>query len=112
MIKSDLLKIAGVLNETNENQFKKFSQERLKVAEKIASQAKSKGGFSMLTFYHFNAKLNYYEQASKGEFDKEQLIKEYKSILTKLNSPNGLNMKIFQELTGKLEVIGELLIKD
>jgi len=60
--------------------------------------------------------LEYYEKASKGELDMEDAKKEYKDLLEKLYLGTKDNMGIeqieFQELVGKMEVLGELIIKE
>ena len=56
----------------SQSSFEDFAETRLKGATKIAENAKEKGGFSMLTYYHFNVKLDYYKKASEGKFDLEK----------------------------------------
>lgn len=95
---------------------KAFAKTRLSGAEKIADNAKEKGGDAMLTYYHFNVKLPYYEKASKGDFDAEKAREEYATLLeqlTKSFSEKGVNLSQneFQKLVGKIEVLGELLIE-
>jgi hypothetical protein len=95
---------------------KSFAKTRLGGAEKIAETAKEKGGDAMLTYYHFNVKLPYYEKASNGEFNPEKGREEYKTLvdqLAKATGEKGLNISQneFQKLVGKIEVLGELLIE-
>ena len=84
-------------------------------AEKISNNAKEKGGLSMLTYHHFVVKLPYYKKASEGKLNMEDAEKEYKQLLEKLYSSTKKGMNIgqveFQKLVGKIEVLGELLIK-
>ena len=87
-----------------------------KGAEKIAEAAKEKGGDAMLTYYHFNVKLPYYEKASNGDFNGDKAREEYETLvdqLVKATSEKGLNISQneFQKLVGKIEVLGELLIE-
>jgi hypothetical protein len=93
-----------------------FAETRLGGAEKIADNAKEKGGAALLTYHHFEVKLEYYEKAAKGDLDMEDAKKEYKDLLEKLYSSTKDDMDIeqiaFQELLGKMEVLGELIIKD
>ena len=93
-----------------------FAETRLGGAEKIADNAKEKGGAALLTYHHFEVKLEYYEKAAKGDLDMEDAKKEYKDLLEKLYSSTKNDMDIeqiaFQELLGKMEVLGELIIKD
>lgn len=93
-----------------------FSEKRLGGAEKIVDNAKEKGGVALLTYHHFEVKLPYYEKAAKGELDMDDAKKEYKDLLEKLYLATKGDMDIqqisFQELVGKIEVLGELIIKE
>ena len=101
--------------ETNK-EFNEFASTRLGGAEKITDNAKEKGGAAMLTYHHFEVKLPYYKKASEGKFDIDEAKTEYKDLLEKLYSATKGDMDIeqidFQELVGKIEVLGELIIKD
>jgi len=103
------------LNE-DDDKLESFAEVRLGGAEKIADNAKEKGGAALLTYHHFEVKLEYYEKAAKGDLDMEDAKKEYKDLLEKLYSSTNNDMDIeqiaFQELLGKMEVLGELIIKD
>jgi len=109
-------KLIDILNEAlnDSEKFEEFSTKRQSGAEKIANNAKEKGGISMLTYNHFIVKLPYYEKAKKGKFDPEKGKTEYKDLLDKLVKASE-DVKItqteFQRLVGKIEVIGELIIK-
>ena len=105
-----------LLNEVKnkDEKFEDFSEKRQSGAEKIANNAKEKGGLSMLTYNHFIVKMPYYEKAKKGNFDPEKGKKEYKDLLEKLvKASEDVNMTQteFQRLVGKIEVVGELIIK-
>ena len=104
-----------VIQEAEEAKDEAFAEKRLKGATKIADNAKEKGGVSMLTYHHFEVKLPYYEKATKGELNMGDAEKEYKVLLEKLYSSTKGDMNIeqiaFQELVGKIEVLGELIIK-
>ena len=93
-----------------------FAEARGNGAEKITDNAKKKGGDSLLTYHHFKVKLPYYIKATEGRFNKEKSIKEYREHLNKLYESTKQDMDIsqieFQELMGKIEVLGELLLKD
>ena len=93
-----------------------FAEGRGKGAEKISDSAKEKGGNSMLTHHHFKVKLPYYEKAAEGKFDKEKSLKEYKKHLEELYKSTNKEMSItsvnFQKIMGRIEVLGELLIKN
>ena len=101
---------------TESKSFDEFAEKRMGGASKIANSAKEKGGPSMLTYHHFKVKLPYYEKAANGELDINDAKKEYKDLLEKFYSATKSNMNIeqiaFQELVGKLEVLGELIIKN
>ena len=51
-----------------------------------------------------------------SKFDKEKSVKEYKRLLEKLYKSTNENMDIkpveFQELMGKIEVLGELILEN
>lgn len=94
--------------------FEEFSTTRQKGAEKIANTAKEKGGFSLLTYNHFIVKLPYYERAKKGNFDPEKAKEEYQKLLDQLVEASkdvDISQTNFQKLVGKIEVLGELIIK-
>ena len=68
----------------------------------------------MLTYYHFVVKLPYYEKASKGNFDVVAAKKEFEADLEKLcklTTDVEIAQIEFQKLVGRIEVLGELLIK-
>jgi hypothetical protein len=94
---------------TKEN-FEEFAITRGKGAAKIASTAEEKGGLSLLTWHHFKVKAPYYKKAEEGKFDKEAAIKEFEKTLKSIS----LNMTQteFQREVGRMEVLGELLIRD
>jgi hypothetical protein len=107
----------GPGNPLNEDdKLESFAEVRLDGAEKIADNAKEKGGAALLTYHHFEVKLEYYEKAAKGELDMDDAKKEYKDLLEKLYLATKDDMDIqqiaFQELLGKMEVLGELIIKE
>ena len=109
--------IRKILIETiSKEEMEEFADGRGKGAEKITDNAKEKGGNSMLTYHHFKVKLPYYEKAAEGKFDKEKAVKEYKRLLEKLHKSTNEDMDIkqieFQEIMGKIEVLGELIIEN
>ncbi len=94
--------------------FDNFAETRLKGATKITKQAKEKGGHAMLTYHHFNVKLPYYNKASEGKFDVVDAKKEFKKLLDelcKVTENVNIQQVEFQKLVGKIEVLGELIIK-
>ena len=111
------MKLFNLISESKEkdSKFEEFADKRFNGAQKITDNAKEKGGPAILTYHHFKVKLPYYEEALEGDFDMEKSKKEYKEQLEKLYTSTKGDMNIqqieFQELVGKLEVLGELIIK-
>ena len=103
------------VNEKSESH-QEFAENRLAGATKISKAAKEKGGDALLTYHHFHVKLPYYQKAVDGELDMEELKSEYDKLLTDLYEATRNSMNIsqvrFQELVGKIEVVGELLIEN
>jgi hypothetical protein len=106
-----MIKLRDLLNEEvdTDPKFEEFAEVRHDGAEKIAKNAKEKGGFAMLTYNHFIVKLPYYTKANKGKFDIEESKKEFEKILKSISLT--MTQTEFQREVGKLEVLGELLIK-
>ena len=102
----DILSEAKKLKET----FEEFAKTRGAGAAKIAETAEKKGGLALLTWHHFKVKAPYYKKATEGKFDKEAAKKEFDTTLKSIT----LNMTPieFQREVGRLEVLGELLIRD
>lgn len=100
---------------TNDLGFEEFSQVRFDGAKKIADAAKAKGGAALLTYQHFVVKLPYYKKAAAGKFNGAEMQKEFSSLVKDLASGTSGKIKLeqvaFQRLVGKIEVIGELLIR-
>ena len=116
-MKEDILRLSGVLNEAKtELSLEEFAQKRHDGAEKISDNAKSKGGVAMLTHHHFVVKLPYYKQAASGKFSRKKANEEYKSLCSELHSYmddiSDVDQTKFQKLVGKIEVLGELLIRN
>ena len=109
------MKLIDILLESTEpKSFDEFSSKRLKGATKITEDAKKKGGPSMLTYHHFKVKLPYYKKASEGKFNLDQAKSEFKENLEKLcklTETVDIQQVEFQKLVGKIEVLGELIIK-
>lgn len=108
------LKLSG-LNESASEEMQDFAEKRGSGAEKIADGAKEKGGPAMLTYHHFKVKLPFYSKVAGGVFDFDNMKKEYVKTCSELHSHmdeiEEMDQTKFQELVGKLEVLGELLIK-
>jgi len=103
------MRLLDILKEVKET-FESFATTRAKGAAKIASTAEEKGGLALLTWHHFKVKAPYYKKAEEGKFDKEAAIKEFEKTLKSIS----LNMTQieFQREVGRMEVLGELLIRD
>jgi hypothetical protein len=101
--------IRRILMEAKE-EFEDFASTRGKGAEKIANNAKEKGGLSLLTWHHFKVKLPYYNKAKDGKINMDDAKKEFDETYKKIS----LNMTQieFQREMGRLEVLGELLIRN
>jgi predicted transcriptional regulator len=104
-----MIKLKSLLREVKET-FETFATTRGKGASKIASNASEKGGLSLLTYEHFKVKAPYYKKAEEGKFDKESAIKEFNETYKKISM--NMEQMDFQREVGRLEVLGELLIRD
>jgi hypothetical protein len=104
-----MIKLIRLLTEAKET-FELFAKIRGEGAAKIASTAEKKGGLALLTWHHFKVKAPYYKKATEGKFDKEAATKEFEKTLKSIS----LNMTPieFQREVGRLEVLGELLIRE
>ena len=109
---NDWIKLSGI-TESKQNEFEVFAGKRYDGAEKIVNAAQEKGGPALLTRDHFKVKLPYYSKAKNGDFDASKAKKEYSELCSKLHSKDveSMDMKQFQELLGKIEVLGELIIE-
>jgi hypothetical protein len=104
-----MIKLLQLLTEAKES-FEQFAKNRLAGAEKIIANAKEKGGDAMLTYNHFNVKPSYYKKAIDGKFDKEDAKKEFEQTYKKISLD--MTQTQFQREVGRLEVLGELLIRE
>jgi hypothetical protein len=95
--------------------FEEFAEHRLDGAATISKNAQEKGGDALLTYHHFIVKLPFYEEATDGKFNPERAQAHYEDLVDELVEKTGNGMNIeqieFQEIMGKIEVLGELLIK-
>ena len=96
--------------EVSKDGFEEFAETRGKGAAKIASTAEEKGGLALLTWHHFKVKAPYYRRATAGKFDIDSAKKEFTETLKKIS----LDMTPieFQREVGRLEVLGELIIRE
>jgi hypothetical protein len=104
-----MIKLINILTEIKET-FENFATIRGKGASKISKNAEEKGGLSLLTWHHFKVKLPYYKKAAEGKFDIEKAKKEYEETYKKISLD--MTQTEFQREVGRLEVLGELLIKN
>jgi hypothetical protein len=102
--------VKGINEEKTSEVFDEFADKRMGGAEKIANNAKEKSGPSMLTYHHFIVKLPYYKKASEGKFDMEESKKEFTKTLKSISL--NMDQTEFQREVGRLEVLGELIIKN
>jgi hypothetical protein len=101
------MKLTDIITESKS--FDEFAEKRMGGATKIANNAKEKGGSSMLTYHHFVVKLPYYKEAAEGKFDMDKSKKEFDECVKQLS--DNMEQVAFQKLVGKIEVLGELIIK-
>ena len=104
-----MIKLSDILKEVKET-FENFASTRLKGAEKIADTTQEAGGLSLLTYKHYKVKLPYYKNASAGKLDKEAAKEEFNKTLKSISLDMSQNE--FQTEMGRLEVLGELLIRE
>jgi hypothetical protein len=95
---------------TKQDAFEKFADTRGTGAEKIANTAHAKGGISLLTWHHFKVKLPYYHDAANGNFDLAEAKKEFNKTKSKISL--SMTPAEFQREVGRLEVLGELIIRN
>ena len=104
-----MIKLTDILKEVKET-FESFSSTRLKGAEKIANTTHEAGGLSLLTYRHYKVKLPYYKKAVAGKLDTEAAKKEFEQTYKKISLD--MTQNEFQIEMGRLEVLGELLIRE
>ena len=107
------MKLINLLFESKENKketFESFADTREAGAEKIATTAHKKGGLALLTWHHFKVKLPYYKKAAAGKFDLEAAKREYEETYKKISTT--MTQIEFQREVGRLEVLGELIIRN
>ena len=107
-----MIKLINILKEAKKSKetFEEFAKTRGEGAAKIAANAEEKGGLSLLTWHHFKVKAPYYKKATEGKFDKENAKKEFEQTLKKISL--SMTPIEFQREVGRLEVLGELLIRE
>jgi hypothetical protein len=90
--------------------FESFADTREAGAEKIADNAKKKGGLALLTWHHFKVKLPYYKKAAAGKLNLDEAKKEFEATYKKIST--SMSQIEFQREVGRLEVLGELIIRE
>jgi hypothetical protein len=96
--------------EVKKSDLEDFASTRLAGAEKIVNNSKEKGGLALLTWRHFKVKLPYYKKAAESKLDLEEAKKEFNKTLKSISLD--MTQTEFQTEVGRLEVLGELLIKN
>jgi hypothetical protein len=104
-----MINLLEILKEVKET-FESFAITRGKGAAKIAENAEKKGGLALLTWHHFKVKAPYYKKASEGKLDLEKAKKEFEETYKKISLD--MTQIEFQREVGRLEVLGELLIRN
>lgn len=103
------MRLLELLREAKEA-FEDFAKTRGEGAAKIASNAHEKGGLALLTWHHFKVKAPYYKKAVEGKLDMEKAEKEFEETYKKISLD--MSQIEFQREVGRLEVLGELLIRN
>ena len=104
-----MIKLLDILTEVKET-FESFATVRGKGASKISENAEKKGGLALLTWHHFKVKLPYYKKAAEGKLDMEKAKSEFEDTYKKISLD--MTQTEFQREVGRLEVLGELLIRN
>lgn len=106
------MKLKNLLFESKDKPetFESFADTREAGAEKIVDNAKKKGGLALLTWHHFKVKLPYYKRAAAGKFNLEEAQREFDATYKKIST--SMNQIEFQREVGRLEVLGELIIRE
>ena len=104
-----MIKLLEILKEAKET-FEEFANIRGKGAAKIAETAEKKGGLALLTWHHFKVKAPYYKKANEGKINFKEAEKEFKETYKKISLD--MTQIEFQREVGRLEVLGELLIRN
>ena len=103
------MRLLELLREAKEA-FEDFAKTRGEGAAKIASTAEEKGGLALLTWHHFKVKAPYYKKAVEGKLDMEKAEKEFEETYKKISLD--MSQIEFQREVGRMEVLGELLIRN
>jgi hypothetical protein len=93
------------------DQFITFVKKRAAGAAKIQASSESKGGYAILTAFHFAGKVKPYAAGLKHatkETCADTFLESYKTSYDKLKNIDNLTQRQFQFITGELEAYGEL----
>lgn len=104
-----MIKLADIIKEAKET-FESFATTRGNGAAKISENAEKKGGLALLTWHHFKVKLPYYKKAADGRLDIEDAKKEFEKTYNSIST--NMTQIEFQREVGRLEVLGELIIRN
>jgi len=106
------MKLINLLFESKDQKetLESFADTREAGADKIATTAHKKGGLALLTWHHFKVKLPYYKRAAEGRFDLEKAKSEFEQTYKKIST--SMTQIEFQREVGRLEVLGELIIRE
>lgn len=112
---SNFTRYTGLLESKQPESFTEFAENRLVGASKITQNAKEKGGDALLTYEHFRVKIPYYKKAAAGKFKLKEAQSELTELMKRLDDGTdrmiSLKQTEFQQLVGKIEVLGELIIR-
>ena len=89
-----------------------YFRQRLEGAQKAARDNRTKGGSALLSAYHFEAKLPLYRRIIECLEDGGSLRwvrEEFNGSLAQVR--RAMNQRRFQEVSGRLEVLGEIIIE-
>jgi len=89
-----------------------FLAKRKAGAAKIASQAQKKGGYSILTAIHFEAKEKPYQECIDHANNVEYVEKKADACWDKLKNWKSMSQREFQHVMGQLEAYGEVYIRE
>ena len=95
---------------TKPDTFETFADTREAGAEKITASTKQNGGLALLTWHHYKVKLPYYKRAAAGKMNLDDAKKEFDATYKKIST--SMSQIEFQREMGRLEVLGELIIRD
>ena len=96
------------------DEFITFIKKRAAGAAKIQASAKKKGGYSILTAFHFAGKVKPYADGLKWatkDNNAELFKSKYKAAYDKLKDIDSLSQKQFQFISGEMEAYGEQYIR-